>query len=91
MMKKSILMFSVTFLLLTGGMNKVYAQEQPVPKKDTVNMDTDAKPTFYYPVDDEKTAARTDSDKGSVSTIALIGGVVVVAGAAGFFLIKKKK
>ena len=44
-MKRSILVFSMTSLLLLGGMNMVFAQEQPQPKKDTVNMDTDAKPT----------------------------------------------
>jgi LPXTG-motif cell wall-anchored protein len=84
-MKKLILVFSMSILLL-GGMNLVIAQDQPKPKKDTVNMDTDAKPQFYYPVEDEK--AKT---KGSVSTIAVIAGAVVIAGAAGFFLLKKKK
>ena len=90
-MIKSILVFLMTFLLFIGGMKMVNAQEQPVPKKDTVNMDTDAKPTFYYPVEDDKTAAKTESEKGSSSTILIIAGVVVVAAAAGFFLLKKKK
>ncbi|MCX6326666.1 MAG: LPXTG cell wall anchor domain-containing protein [Bacteroidia bacterium] len=85
-MKKSVLVFSMTSLLLLGGMNMAIAQEQPRPKKDTVNMDTDAKPTFYYAVEDEKSEA-----KGSSATIAIIAGAVVVAGAAGFFLLKKKK
>ena len=91
MMKKSILTFLMTTLLLIWGMNMVNAQEQPAPKKDTVNMDTDAKPTFYYPVEDEKTATKSESEKGSSSTILIIVGVAVVAGAAGFFLLKKKK
>jgi len=47
-------------------------------------MDTNAKPTFYYPVEDEK--------KGiSGTTIGIIAGAVVVVGAVAFFLLKKKK
>jgi LPXTG-motif cell wall-anchored protein len=88
MMKKSILVFSMTLLLLPGSFNIAVGQEQPKPKKDTVNMDTDAKPTFYYPVEDDKSKAK---GKGSAATIAIIAGAVVVAGAAGFFLLKKKK
>ena len=74
-------------LLLLGGLNVSFGQEQPKPKKDTVNMDTDAKPSFYYPVEDDKSA----KGKSSGATIAIIIGAVVVAGAAGFFLLKKKK
>lgn len=87
-MKRSILVFSMTSLLLLGGMNKVFAQEQPQPKKDTVNMDTDAKPAFYYATEEEKESAK---GKGSTATIAIIVGAVVVIGGAGFFLLKKKK
>jgi LPXTG-motif cell wall-anchored protein len=90
-MRKSVLVFSITSLLLLGGMNMAIAQEQPKPKKDTVNMDTDAKPTFYYPVEDDKSKAKGSSGKGSAVTIAIIAGAVVVVGAAGFFLLKKKK
>jgi len=83
-MKKSVLVFSMTLLLIVSGLRVVVAQEQPKPKKDTVNMDTNAKPTFYYPVEDEK--------KGiSGATIGIIAGAVVVAGAVAFFLLKKKK
>jgi LPXTG-motif cell wall-anchored protein len=85
MMKKSILMFSMTLLLIFSGLNVAVGQEQPKPKKDTVNMDTDAKPTYYYPVEDEK------NEKSSLATIAIVVGAVVVVGAAGFFLLKKKK
>jgi LPXTG-motif cell wall-anchored protein len=85
-MKKSILILSMASLLYVGGMNSALAQDQPKPKKDTVNIDTDAKPTFYYATEDEV----ADSGKGS-STILIIGGVVVVAAIAGFFLLKKKK
>lgn len=88
MMKKSILVFSMTVLLILSGLNVAVGQEQPKPKKDTVNMDTDAKPTFYYPVEDDKSKAK---GKSSAVTIGIIAGVVVVAGAAGFFLLKKKK
>jgi hypothetical protein len=86
-MKKSVLVFSMTSLLLLGGKNMVAAQEQPKPKKDTVNMDSDAKPTFYYAVEDEKEGAK----KGGLPIIAIIAGAVVVAGGAAFFLLKKKK
>ncbi len=86
-MKKSILVFSMTALLLLSGLNIVFGQVQPAPKKDTVNMDTDAKPQFYYPTEDEK----AESKGGSSSVIAIVGGAVVLAGAAGFFLLRKKK
>jgi LPXTG-motif cell wall-anchored protein len=86
-MKKSILAALLTILFFIGGLNLTIAQEQPKPKKDTVNMDTDAKPQFYYPVEDEKTSAKG----GSVTTVAIIAGAVIVAGAAGFFFLKKKK
>ena len=83
-MKKSVLVLSMTLLLIVSGLRVAVAQEQPKPKKDTVNMDTNAKPTFYYPVEDEK--------KGiSGATIGIIAGAVVVAGAVAFFLLKKKK
>jgi hypothetical protein len=85
MMKKTVLAFSMTLLLIIGCLNVVVAQEQPKPKKDTVNMDTNAKPTFYYPVEDEK------KGKSPVVMIAIIAGAVVVAGGAGFLLLKKKK
>ena len=88
MMKKTFLVFSMTSLLLLSSMNMAVAQEQPKPKKDTVNMDTDAKPTFYNPVEDDKSGSK---GKSSVVTIAIIAGAVVVAGGAGFFLLKKKK
>ena len=88
-MKKVVLVFSMTSLLLLSGMNMVIAQEQPKPKKDTVNMDTDAKPTFYYAVEDEKGGAK-GKGKGS-ATIAIIAGAVIVVGAAGFYFMKRKK
>jgi hypothetical protein len=88
MMKKSILAFSMTLLLLLGGLNVAVAQEQPKPKKDTVNMDTYAKPQTYYPVEDEKSGV---TKKSPAKTIIIIAGAVVIAGITGFFLLKKKK
>ena len=83
-MKKSVLVFSMMLLLILSGLNVAVGQDRPKPKKDTVNMDTNAKPTFYYPVEDSKSKSR-------IGTIVIIAGVVIVAGAAGFFLLKKKK
>ena len=84
-MKKSILVASMTMLLIMGGLKIAVAQERPKPKKDTVNMDTNAKPEVYYPVEDEKSKGM------SGATIGIIAGAVVVVAAAGFFLLKKKK
>jgi hypothetical protein len=86
-MKKSVLVFSMALLLIISGLNVSTGQDQPKPKKDTVNMDTDAKPTFYYPVEDDKGV----KGKSSIVTIGIIAGAVVVAGAAAFFIMKKKK
>jgi hypothetical protein len=85
MMKKSVLVFLMTMLLLLGGLNMIVGQEQPKPKKDTVNMDTNAKPTYYYPVEDNK------KGKSPVTTVAIVVGAVVVVGAVGFLLLKKKR
>jgi hypothetical protein len=87
-MKKSVLLFSVITLLFLGNLNVANAQEQPAPKKDTVNMDTDAKPQFYYAVEDEKAEAKGGSKAG---LIAIIAGAIVVVGGVVFFFIKKKK
>lgn len=87
-MKKSVLVFSMAALLLISVMNMVNAQEQPKPKKDTVNMDTEAKPTFYYATEDDKSAPK---GKGIFGTITMIAGAVVIVGAIAFVLLKKKK
>jgi LPXTG-motif cell wall-anchored protein len=81
-MKKIALALSLAMMLVAS--NVVSAQEQPKPKKDTVNIDTDAKPTFYYAEEDAK------ESKGGVSTIAIIAGVVIILGG-GFFLVMRKK
>ena len=85
-MKRSILVLSVTAMFFLGGLKDANAQDQPAPRKDTVNMDTDAKPEFYYAVEDEKTES-----KGSFPIVPVIAGVVVIAAGAAFFFLKKKK
>lgn len=65
------------------------AQEQPAPKKDTVNMDTYAKPEKFYEIEDD--AAEESKGGNSGLIIAIIAGVVVIAGVAGYMLTKKKK
>lgn len=89
-MKRSVLLFSVITLIFLGSLNIIKAQEQPAPKKDTVNMDTDAKPQFYYAVEDEKAEAKGGS-KSSTALIVIIAGVIVIVGGVVFFLLKKKK
>jgi hypothetical protein len=84
-MKKAIFVLSVAALLSAGLTGTVSAQDQPKPKKDTVNIDTNAKPTFYY-AEEEKEASR-----GNFATIAIVVGGVIAVGAAAFFLLKKKK
>jgi LPXTG-motif cell wall-anchored protein len=85
-MKKSVLVFLMASLSLISGLNVVFGQDQPQPKKDTVNIDTDAKPTFYYAAEEEASKL-----KGGSSTIFIIAGVVVVAAVGGFILLRKKK
>ena len=87
-MRKAFLVLSMAGLLMVSGTGLARAQEEPKPKKDTVNMDTNAKPEFYYTTDDEKAAGKKG---GSTAIIAIICGVVVVAAGVGFFLLKKKK
>ena len=83
-MKKALLILSLAGVLMVANSGMAMSQEKPKPKKDTVNMDTNAKPTFYYPVEDEK--------KGmSGATIGIIAGAVVVVAGVAFFLLKKKK
>jgi tRNA A37 threonylcarbamoyladenosine dehydratase len=73
--------------MVIGGMNSVFAQEQPQPKKDTVNMDTQAKPEFYYAVEDEDNG----TEKGKFPLIPVVAGVVVVGAVVAFMLLRKKK
>ena len=84
-MKKSILVFSIASLLLAGGLKTAVSQDQPKPKKDTVNIDTDAKPTFYY-AEEEKAES-----KGGFPTIAVGAGVAVLVALGIIVILRKKK
>jgi hypothetical protein len=90
-MKRSALLIAMTVLLFAGSFMHASGQDQPKLKKDTVNMDTYAKPKFYYAVEDEKGGAKKAAHKNSAAVIGIIAGVVVVAGITGFFLLRKKK
>ena len=85
-MKKAILVFSMASLLLAGSLKTGLAQEQPKPKKDTVNIDTDAKPIFYYAVEDKESTSKSGAGK-----IVIIAGVLVIGAVGGFVLLRKKK
>lgn len=84
-MKRSVLLFSMVLILLAGVLRAGLAQDQPKPKKDTVNIDTDAKPTFYYAEED------TAKSGSKILHIAIVGGVVVVVAVGAYFLLRKKK
>ena len=90
-MKKTLMIISLSAAMLLSGLSFISAKEQPKPKKDTVNMDTQAKPTNYYAIEDEKTAPEKGKAKSSSFPIIIIVGAVVIVGAAVFFLLKKKK
>lgn len=85
-MKKAILTISLTVILAIGA----FAQEQPKPAKDTVNMDTNAKPEFYYAVEDDK-ANNPDTHKSTTLIISVIAGAIIIVGAAAFVFLRKKK
>lgn len=76
----------MSLLLLVSGAALLKAQEQPTPKKDTVNMDTNAKPEFYYKVEDEATGK-----KGSSSMVIIIAVAVVVVAGVVVMVTRKKK
>lgn len=86
MMKRNALVFLITAFILFAGINFAKAQDQPAPKKDTVNMDTYAKPKFYN--------AEEDAPEGKggrpVSAILMVGAVLLI-GATAYLLVKKKK
>lgn len=88
-MKKSILVFLMSFLLLAGGASLLKAQEQPAPKKDTVNMDTNAKPEFYYQVEDEESTGKSGNSTILIIVVSAVA-VVVIAGIAVVVTRKKK-
>jgi hypothetical protein len=90
-MKKLALTLSLSLILAISGLIPAVAQEQPKPQKDTVNLDTDAKPTQYYAVEDEKTEADKGVPKSSAVIIIGIAAGVIIIGGVVFFLLKKKK
>ena len=88
-MKKVLLTLSLAGLLVTTGLVSAQTQQAPVPKKDTVNIDTEAKPTQYYAIEDDK--VKEDAKKSSTLTIAIIVGAVIVVGGGAVLLLRKKK
>ncbi len=86
-MKKGLIFLSLFAILLLGAVKFAAAQDQPKGQKDTVNMDTNAKPEHYYDIEDEKAGPKS----GSGVIIAAVAGGVVVLGVAGFFLLRRKK
>jgi LPXTG-motif cell wall-anchored protein len=87
-MRKNVLIFIMTAVFLIGSLNIAVSQDQPLPKKDTVNIDTDAKPTFYYATDE--VAVPPAGSSGSATIYALIAGIVIIAGGM-YYLLKRKK
>jgi LPXTG-motif cell wall-anchored protein len=90
-MKKAILILSLAGVLMTVNSGKAISQDKPKPKKDTVNMDTDAKPKFYYAVEDDKAKPPVKKSGGPAVTIVMIAGAAVIIGITVYFLLKKKK
>jgi len=90
-MKKTILILSMACVLMMVNFGKAISQDKPKPKKDTVNMDTDAKPKFYYAVEDDKAKAPVKKSNGSTAIIIMIAGGAVIVGVTVYFLLKKKK
>jgi LPXTG-motif cell wall-anchored protein len=86
-MKKTFIAISLFVTLMLAGLSIASAQEQPKGQKDTVNMDTYAKPEHYYAVEDEKGGSKSKTGL----TIGIAAGAVAVLGVAGFFLLRKKK
>lgn len=89
-MKRIFATLALAFMFLLASVGMAAAQEAPHPNKDTVNMDTEAKPTFYYAVEDEESASK-QKDGSSGTTVGIIAAVVAVAAIAGYFLLRKKK
>jgi len=87
-MKRTLLALSLGTILLLSGSLAANCQDEPKPKKDTVNMDTYAKPETYYEIEDDKAGA---SGKSSTTTKVIIVAAVIVVAGVGFFLLKKKK
>jgi len=88
-MKKALLTLCLSTFFAFSGFTPSFSQDQPKPKKDTVNIDTDAKPMTYYDTEDD--ASASGKEKGSIGTIALILGTAVIVGAVSYFLLKREK
>lgn len=87
---KKLLIVSVAFFTLSiTPLAMLKAQDEPMPKKDSVNMDTIVKPTFYYAIEDE--VAGESGKGGSASTVVIIAAGIIIAGVAAIYLLKKKK
>lgn len=84
-MKRNALVLLVTAFIFFAA-NFAKAQEQPAPKKDTVNMDTYAKPQFYNAEEDAPAVKG-----GSYMSAILMVGAVILIGATAYLLVKKKK
>jgi LPXTG-motif cell wall-anchored protein len=89
-MKKAILIISLSVVFAISGLIPAFAQDQPKPQKDTVNIDTDAKPTLYYDIEDDATAAGGNG-KSSTGTIAIVAGIAIIIGGVTYYLLRKKK
>jgi len=90
-MRKSFLIVSLITLISVAGISVLSAQEQPKPEKDTVNMDTNAKPEVYYAIEDEESMPDSNGNSLGSGTIAIVLGAVIVLGGAAFLLLRKKK
>jgi hypothetical protein len=90
-MKKAISILSLAALLIMVNSSMAISQDKPKPKKDTVNMDSNAKPRQYYAVEDEKAKPAAKKGGGSTATIVIIAGAAVIIGATAFFMMKKTK
>lgn len=89
-MKRTFLTLSLAAVLAAGNIFFAAGQEEPKPKKDSVNMDTIAKPTFYYAIEDEKTGS-AEGKKGAASNVVLIAAAVVIVAGIVIALVRKKK
>lgn len=90
-MRKKIIILSLTVMLAFAGFSTALSQEVPDPQQDTVNMDTDAKPTFYYAVEDEESLSEEASGKNSAGLIVIIVGAVIIIGGGAVLIFRKKK
>ncbi|HOU96673.1 MAG TPA: hypothetical protein PLN06_08635 [Bacteroidales bacterium] len=88
-MKRTLLKLAFVSILIFGSASFLRAQQEPQPKKDSVNMDTIIKPTYYYAVEDE-TSESNGNKGGSASRIIIIVAAVIIVGGIVISLTKKK-